>query len=366
MIKYRLSILGITIVLLTFLFTGCSDRNLPFENVQGPSGPQLGIVLPPGASLQSATFHAYVYRIDDLNSVPVDIHRVTADWNEMTVTNSNFHANGNQNYNPAASAAFDGVLVNTPDTWVSVDVTDLVQGWVAGEYYNYGFLMRKPQNSPRTVFYSREGDAVPYLEMIFDTPDGELVITEDALADAMIAEDTAEEAWGYTDKLYTGNKNGFEKQSLIRFDLPEFSQDRIEEGCTHRLRWWKSHSGRGCRPDEISSLLPIWLGDEGGDKSRSVETNGQAFAYLAKNVFGRPRNGITRLYAQLLTAKLNIATGADSADIDATIAEVDEYLTQRDWRHWNCISQAEKTQVQEWRRALIDYNRGVTGPGMCD
>ncbi len=368
MIKSRLATFSILIITLALFSVGCSQRNSPLDAEQ-PMGPgALMVEMPAGSTLESATFNAYIYRIDDINSVPVDIHRVLTDWDELSVTYESFHAGGALNYDATVAASFDGTLVNTPDTWVTADVTDLVRSWMDGSVPNYGFLMRKDANSPRTVFYSREGDAPPSLEMVFSTPDGEQVVIEDVLDDAFIGEDSFDTAWGNTDKLYTGYKNDFTKHSLVRFDIPTVLPPRgeDEEGCTRRIKYWKRHSGVCNRPDEITPLLPIWLGEPDGDKSRYIEDNMTAFKFLKKNHFGRPRNGITKLYAQLLAAKLNIENGADPTEIETTLDEVDAYLADHNWRDWCRVGHNEKRQIRTWKNTLRKFNQGKIGPGACE
>ncbi len=183
MIKFKISLLGILIILLTLFGVGCSERGT--SGVTGP-GMLPVVVLPAGSTLVSATFNAYIYRVDDLNSEPVDLHRVLAPWDELTVTWNSFHPGGTLNYDPAISATLDGVTANTEQIWVELDVTGMIQSWMAGTYPNLGMLMRKNNISPRTVFYSREADAQPFIEMEFATPDGPVFVTEVPLADAMI------------------------------------------------------------------------------------------------------------------------------------------------------------------------------------
>ena len=367
MIKPWQFLLSIPIITLMAFGGGCSDYSSP----GGVTAPEIqpSVILPVGSTLVSATFHGYIYRIDDLNSEPVNLHRVLTPWDELTVTWNSFHPGGALNYDPTIDAFFDGVTANTPDSWVSLDVTDMVQHWMDGTYPNLGLLMRKENVSPRTVFYSREGSAPPYLEMEFYTPNGSVFITEPALADAMIGEHEPETAFGNTDKLYTGYKNNLAKHSLIIFDLPTITprEPNPYAGCTLTIGFWKTHAGqKKNQADEVAPLLPIWLGTAGGANSRLVADSDSAVEFLTMNTYGRPSNGITKLYAQLLGAKLSAASGASMSDVSTAFAEADAYLAEHDWTEWNHLSESDQSMILGWKDILDAYNNGDIGPGHCD
>ncbi len=367
MIKLRLAYFSILIIALGLTAIGCSNQTNPFETTdEGMPEMQSSIVVPDGSTLVAATFHAYVYRIDDVNSVPVDLHRVLVDWDESTVTWNSFHPGGALNFDPTVSAAFDGTTVNIPKSWVSTDVTDMVQDWMSGAQPNYGFLMRKAPVSPRTVFYSREGAEPLYLELEFSTPDGPVVLTTDPIADAMLGEHIPDTANGHEDKLYTGWKNNLDKHSLVRFDLPEMPEEPQSSGCTLTIGYWKNHAGQKKQADAVTPLLPIWLGTEGGPLSRLVADADTAVDYLKMKTYGKQNNGITKLYAQLLAAKLNVASGASLDEAATAFAEADAYLADTDWTSWRDLSQSEKQMVLGLKDTLDAYNNGDIGPGHCD
>ena len=138
------------------------------------------------------------------------------------------------------------------------------------------------------------------------------------------------------------------------------------EGCTLTIGYWKNHAGFGPQPDNLSQFLPIWLGDAGGGSSRYVEEVQMAYDILVKKTYGDPSNGITKLYAQLLAAKLNIANGADDGDIADAIADADEFLADHDWTDWDSLSKKDKKKVLKWKSMADDYNNGLIGPGHCD
>lgn len=138
------------------------------------------------------------------------------------------------------------------------------------------------------------------------------------------------------------------------------------EGCTLTIGYWKNHAGFGPQPDYLSQFLPIWLGDPGGDESLPVDNVQMAYNILTMKTYGAPSNGITKLYAQLLAAKLNIANGADGGAIADVIADADEFLADHHWSDWNSLSKSVKKMVLGWKSDADDYNNGYIGPGHCD
>ncbi len=91
-----------------------------------------------------------------------------------------------------------------------------------------------------------------------------------------------------------------------------------------------------------------------------------AYNVLRQRVYGSPSNGITKLYAQLLGAKLSIADGAGDGAVAMAIAAADAFLASHDWTDWNGLSTAQKDMVMAWHGMFDDYNNGEIGPGHCD
>ncbi len=136
-------------------------------------------------------------------------------------------------------------------------------------------------------------------------------------------------------------------------------------GCTHSKGYWKTHAGFGPQTDIVTPLLPIWLGNDGGDKSLAVTDAQIAYDVLQQQTYGHPSNGITKLYAQLLTTKLNIANGAVGDAIADVISEVDNWLAINNWMDWGNLSKQDKRMVLRWKVKLNAYNDGDIGPGHC-
>jgi hypothetical protein len=139
-----------------------------------------------------------------------------------------------------------------------------------------------------------------------------------------------------------------------------------EEGCTRSKGYWKTHAGFGPQEDVVTPLLPIWLGLPDSTKSLDVTTAQIAHDVLVMFTYGRPSNGITKLYAQLLAAKLNIADGASDEDIAETIEMADTFLAAYDWNDWSMLSGEQRQMVLSWMERLDSYNEGYIGPGSCD
>jgi len=137
------------------------------------------------------------------------------------------------------------------------------------------------------------------------------------------------------------------------------------EGCTLTIGFWKRHAGFGPQPDVVTPLLPIWLGDAGVGKSLHVTTAEIAYNVLQQHYYCHPDNGITKLYAQLLGAKLNIANGANGAAVSRTISRADAFLADNNCDDWDSLSDRMKTRVGKWHQKLDDYNNGLVGPGHC-
>lgn len=138
-------------------------------------------------------------------------------------------------------------------------------------------------------------------------------------------------------------------------------------GCTFTIGYWKTHAGFGPQADVVTPLLPIQIGNGTG---KSLNVNSAAFAVQllsfsgSNNVFAAS-NGINKLYAQLLGAKLSIANGVSGSAVATTIAAADAYLSTHDSGDWANLSKSEKSQVLAWMTTLDNFNNGLIGPAHC-
>lgn len=335
-------------VFLMALFVGCSQSPDGDMNLLGNSGVN-NFILPAGATLNSATLYIYV---NQSNGQQIDIHRVTADWDEATVTWNNF------------GGAYDATVINsfTADAvgWETADLTGLVQDWMDGTYMNFGILIDQVvQTYPRGEYNSREAAMNhPYIEVCYTLNGVEYCEGTECVADAFFWE--LEPDWNFGDALYlaTGwiDEVYLEKQSVLRFEF----EAEPDGGCSHTIGYWKTHAGFGPQDDEVSQYLPISLG------SFNVTTAAMAVDVLTMKTYGKPKNGITKLMAQLLGSKLSIADGANPAAIADEIAEADAFLSMYDWTDWNSLSKSEQHDIIELMSMFDDYNNGYIGPGHCD
>jgi hypothetical protein len=136
--------------------------------------------------------------------------------------------------------------------------------------------------------------------------------------------------------------------------------------CTRTIGYWKTHAGFGPQADQVSQYLPQWLGMGGGAKSMFVNTNVKANQVLSQNVYGKSSNGITKLYAQLLAAKLNGAAGASITSISAQVSAADAFLATHDWHDWSSLSLADQLTVMALQSLFDQYNNGLVGPNHCN
>jgi hypothetical protein len=117
-------------------------------------------------------------------------------------------------------------------------------------------------------------------------------------------------------------------------------------GCAHGKGYWKNHL------DEVADLLPLTLGAEDGSMSLLVDTAEIAYGVLQQHTYGHPSNGITKLYARLLTAKLNIANGADGSAAEVAIAEADAFLADHGPDAWDSLSHEEQRWIQQLKTSF--------------
>jgi hypothetical protein len=137
-------------------------------------------------------------------------------------------------------------------------------------------------------------------------------------------------------------------------------------GCTLTIGYWKTHAGfTGRNADRVTELLPQSLGTAGGARTIQVTTATQAVGVLGMDLYGAPSNGITKLYAQMLAARLNIARGADGSAVSGPMTAANAFLATRGHADWASLTRAQRDQVLSWMTAFDNYNNGLTGPGHC-
>ncbi len=122
------------------------------------------------------------------------------------------------------------------------------------------------------------------------------------------------------------------------------------------IGYWKNHATKKAT-DCVTGTLPLRLGNLTGTKSVNVTTAAQAVSILKMGETSS--NGISKLYAQLLAAKLNVANGVDNAKVAAVIFDIDTFLGAHNASDWSKLTKAEKIQVQQWITLLDNFNNGL-------
>jgi len=291
-------------------------------------------IIPEGADINQALLTVWVDGADDSL---VKVHRITADWGESSVTWSTFQGS----FDPMVAASF--VADDGP---VSTDVTDLVRGWVNSDYLNFGMLLEQSSDG-MSHFHSSEAidiDLRPQLEIHYSTCSGgskSVLIKrpgdlQDGVRDSFIKQQWITSNNGSSSLLMTGYHEGFEKQSLVWFDI------RIAPG-TALPAYWKRHS-------------EAWPVD-------SIEVGGFIYpkADAIQIMKTRPHGDMTIvMFKTLAAAKLNVLAGNDDSCIAGEIQAADDWLVENPVgtkvRPWGWDSPWRQIRSEHW--SLVAYNLG--------
>lgn len=92
--------------------------------------------LPNNINITAANLMVYQYHYFYPLNFDIAIHRVTSIWEENAITWDN-----QPNYN-LLSEDHISVTNADDDTWISWNITDLVQGWMEGSFPNYGVVLK--------------------------------------------------------------------------------------------------------------------------------------------------------------------------------------------------------------------------------
>ncbi len=135
---------------------------------------------------------------------------------------------------------------------------------------------------------------------------------------------------------------------------------------TRTIGFWKNHTGLGPQDDLVSQFLPLSLGTPGGARTLLVSDVQAAYDVLSMSLTMDKLDGISKLYAQLLAAKLDIANGADGSVVAEVIQEADAFLADHDPSDWSGLDNETQKKVLYWKDMLDAYNNGYIGPGHED
>lgn len=215
-VKYLLIIM---VVLSTIImFTSCQKEPTPLEPQDVTQQELSKFSIPQGATFVSATFNIHIWWFQGIGDPgqDIDVHRITAPWDEMVVTWNNFGSS----FAPEIEGSFNAATLG----WYSVDVTSLVGSWLDGTNANYGLLLDEEIiTGPRSVYNSRENAADhPYLEICYNLNGTTVYEQVEPFGDTYIHELFPDNNNGANTNLYTGWYTPIwdkEKQALLIFDL---------------------------------------------------------------------------------------------------------------------------------------------------
>ncbi|KAA3631727.1 MAG: hypothetical protein DWP97_12425, partial [Calditrichaeota bacterium] len=198
--KLKKHVILLTMIsLVALLVIGCSTSNDVFAPDSRLSFAP--VVVPAGATIQTVTFNIYV---STPNNQVINLHRITSDWDEATVTHNSFGG--------AYDAAVAGSFTADNFFWHSVDITSLFLSWADGTYPNHGILLdQEGIDYPMAVYHSRELTTNhAYLEVCYEL-NGEIICEEtEVIGDATINESRPDDNFGSIPVLYTGWLNSSE------------------------------------------------------------------------------------------------------------------------------------------------------------
>ncbi|MFB6111964.1 MAG: hypothetical protein ABEJ35_05445 [Halobacteriaceae archaeon] len=143
--------------------------------------------------------------------------------------------------------------------------------------------------------------------------------------------------------------------------------------CARTPGFWSTHNGdyaTGNNPDLTTDLLPITLGDGGGESvvvGSDDDLNAIFEASLTED--SSKANMISKLYIHLLAAKLNVENGARlPAEVATAIDRSDELLTKYDESDWKDIKRNNKelaNELESLKDTLDAYNNGAYDSESC-
>jgi hypothetical protein len=124
--------------------------------------------IPANATITSATL--YLYERGNKTGQTTYIYRVTSDWNENTVTWSNWSLPGGDFDN---SISYFAYLPDQNNCMLTMDTTNLVQAWVNGSYNNYGLMLYSTGPNHIISYSSKESGTAsewPKLNIVYVLP----------------------------------------------------------------------------------------------------------------------------------------------------------------------------------------------------
>jgi hypothetical protein len=124
--------------------------------------------------------------------------------------------------------------------------------------------------------------------------------------------------------------------------------------CTYTEGYWANHGTGDCASGNNTNAWPV----DSLALGNNTYSAAQLCAILNTPVRG---NGLTKLAQQLITAKLDIANGADPSAIQSSIDAADAMIG-------NLIVGSDTlptSQTSVLVNTIDNWNNGITGPGHC-
>lgn len=134
-------------------------------------------------------------------------------------------------------------------------------------------------------------------------------------------------------------------QAFVRSSEEEPIARPVQRNCTYSTAYWLEHL------EAWPALISV------GDFSYTKE---QAFTYIQKDTQSHWGN----LFLQLHTTLLNLLSGSDPGDIKLTIADAISWMSN--YVDNDSVTDLDNQIGQVLAQQLLDYNKGVIGPGMCE
>lgn len=127
-------------------------------------------ILPTDAFIVNADLKLYQYQSIGTESFVIGLHQVTESWEENMIT-----WNNQPDYLPSPESTITVTVGAT--TWLSWDITSLLQGWLNGSIANYGVVLKDTDEPLGDTFircyssdYSDNPTLCPKLEITYYVP----------------------------------------------------------------------------------------------------------------------------------------------------------------------------------------------------
>ncbi len=243
--KHLASLLALS--LFCFAFSGCSlePDSAKTSNLSGTiMGGEPETDFAPTTGLDSATLYIYVA---SPSFQTVYVYRALSPWAETTVTQNNF----SDSYSSVSYGSFIASSVG----WHSIDISDLVYGWINDSFPNYGLVLDQDISTfPQAIYFTRESMFKPYLDIAFPPTFSSPQNRFESDADAFVDGSNPNSTDGSSLAMMTGwaDNNSAEYKSLIHFSLP-VAQQTEPSGSIGGHIWFDSNSDGLQDPTEIGA-----------------------------------------------------------------------------------------------------------------